>query len=123
MKHLNPDSDFFKKQCNLVKDASDFLLNVQIPAFLRECRDHSAAPMDGQTLSDGLHHRGINIRYLGVIANLVGFSTSSLAAKIVLIIFVPASALVNLHSFFLYFWSYCYDTNYRQMFDAFIMEY
>ncbi len=71
VKHQNPEGDFFKKQCNLVKDASDFLLNVQIPAFLRECRDHSAAPMDGQTLSDNLHNRGINIRYLGIIANLL----------------------------------------------------
>lgn len=71
VKHHNPEGDFFKKQCNLVKDASDFLLNVQIPAFLRECRDHSAAPMDGQTLSDNLHNRGINIRYLGIIANLL----------------------------------------------------
>ena len=71
VKHQNPEGDFFKKQCHLVKDASDFLLNVQIPAFLRECRDHSAAPMDGQTLSDNLHNRGINIRYLGIIANLL----------------------------------------------------
>ena len=74
VKHLNPEGDFFKKQCSLVKDASDFLLNVQIPAFLRECRDHSAAPMDGQTLSDTLHNRGINIRYLGIVANLVSES-------------------------------------------------
>lgn len=71
VKHLNPEGDFYKKQCHLVKDASDFLLNVQIPAFLRECRDHSAAPMDGQTLSDNLHNRGINIRYLGIITKLL----------------------------------------------------
>ena len=72
VKHKDQDGDFFKKQCQLAKDASDFLLTVQIPAFIRDCLDHSAAPMDGQTLSDNLHNRGINIRYLGVIATMLG---------------------------------------------------
>lgn len=31
--------------------------------------DHSSAPMDGQILSENLHTRGINIRYLGKIAD------------------------------------------------------
>lgn len=34
--------------------------------------DHSGVPMDGQTLSDSLHTRGINIRYLGKIATMLG---------------------------------------------------
>merc|ERR1711962_1957913 len=71
VKHKDQDGDFFKKQCQLAKDASDFLLTVQIPAFIRDCLDHSAAPMDGQTLSDNLHNRGINIRYIGVIATML----------------------------------------------------
>ena len=62
VKHKDQDGDFFKKQCQLVKDASDFLITVQVPAFIRDCLDHSSAPMDGQTLSDNLHNRGINIR-------------------------------------------------------------
>ena len=37
----------------------------------RDCLDHSSVPMDGQTLSDNLHNRGINMRYLGVVANMV----------------------------------------------------
>ena len=72
VKHKDQDGEFFKKQCQLAKDASDFLLTVQIPAFIRDCLDHSAAPMDGQTLSDNLHNRGINIRYIGVIATMLG---------------------------------------------------
>ncbi|KAF0755448.1 clustered mitochondria protein [Aphis craccivora] len=35
---------------------------------IRDCMDHSSAPMDGQILSENLHTRGINIRYLGKIA-------------------------------------------------------
>ena len=71
VKHNDQDGDSFKKQCQLVKDASDFLITVQIPGFIRDCLDHSSAPMDGQTLSDNLHNRGINIRYIGVIANML----------------------------------------------------
>ncbi|PSN53310.1 Clustered mitochondria protein [Blattella germanica] len=37
--------------------------------LVRDCLDHSAAPMDGVTLSEALHNRGINIRYLGKIAD------------------------------------------------------
>jgi protein TIF31 len=45
-----------------VQDAADFLITVQIPAFIRDCLDHSTAPMDGQTLADAIHNRGINMR-------------------------------------------------------------
>lgn len=71
VKHKDQEADFFKKQCQLVKDASDFLITVQIPGFIRDCLDHSSAPMDGLTLSDNLHNRGINIRYIGTIANML----------------------------------------------------
>lgn len=69
--HSPSENESFKKQCALVKDAADFLLTTQIPAFIRDCLDHSSVPMDGATLSDNLHNRGINIRYLGIIANMV----------------------------------------------------
>lgn len=59
------------KQKQLVKDAAEFLLTVQIPTFIRDCLDHSSAPMDGVTLSEAMHNRGINIRYLGKVTNLL----------------------------------------------------
>ncbi|KAJ8919802.1 hypothetical protein NQ315_006331 [Exocentrus adspersus] len=59
------------KQRQLVKDAAEFLLTVQIPTFIRDCLDHSSAPMDGFTLSEVMHNRGINIRYLGKVTNLL----------------------------------------------------
>ena len=65
------DDDEHRRQCGLIRDAADFLLTVQIPAFIRDCLDHSSVPMDGQTLADNLHNRGINIRYIGVIANMI----------------------------------------------------
>lgn len=58
-----------KKQRQLVIDAAEFLVITQIPTFVKDCLDHSSAPMDGNTLTEALHSRGINIRYLGKVAN------------------------------------------------------
>ncbi|KAK5639875.1 hypothetical protein RI129_010686 [Pyrocoelia pectoralis] len=66
---LNPP---LSKQRQLIKDAADFLLTVQIPTFIRDCLDHTTAPMDGFTLSEAMHNRGINMRYLGKVCNLLG---------------------------------------------------
>lgn len=61
--HLDSDGERLKKERQLVKDAATFLLMTQIPQFLRDCLDHTAAPLDGTTFSEALHTRGINIRY------------------------------------------------------------
>lgn len=60
-----------KQQKKLVQDAAEFLLMRQIPIFINDCLDHSSAPMDGVTLTEQLHNRGINIRYLGKVATLL----------------------------------------------------
>lgn len=60
-----------KKQKKLVTEAAQFLLITQIPTFVRDCMDHSSAPMDGTTLTETLHNRGINIRYLGKVTILL----------------------------------------------------
>ncbi|CAH0390274.1 unnamed protein product [Bemisia tabaci] len=63
--------DQLKKEKKLVKDAAEFLVMQQIPAFIRDCMDHSGAPMDGFALSEAMHSRGINIRYLGMITTML----------------------------------------------------
>lgn len=60
-----------RKQKKLITDAAQFLLLTQIPNFVRDCMDHSSAPMDGNTLTEVLHSRGINVRYLGKVAVLL----------------------------------------------------
>ncbi|KAK9882067.1 hypothetical protein WA026_018916 [Henosepilachna vigintioctopunctata] len=72
IKHCDNLDPPISKQRQLVKDAAEFLLTVQIPTFIRDCLDHSSAPMDGSTLSESMHTRGINIRYLGKVTNLLG---------------------------------------------------
>ncbi|XP_071445866.1 clustered mitochondria protein homolog isoform X2 [Hetaerina americana] len=71
VKHVDPDGVRIRKERQLVKDAAEFLLTVQIPTFIRDCLDHSSAPMDGTTLCEAMHNRGINVRYLGKIADML----------------------------------------------------
>lgn len=71
IRHCDDVDPPLAKQRQLVKEAAEFLLTVQIPTFIRDCLDHSSAPMDGATLSETLHNRGINIRYLGKVCNLL----------------------------------------------------
>ncbi|XP_034943486.1 clustered mitochondria protein homolog [Chelonus insularis] len=71
VKHPDPNGESLKKQRQLVRDAADFLLTVQLPTFIRDCLDHTAAAMDGSTLVEALHSRGINVRYLGKLAAML----------------------------------------------------
>ncbi|XP_036392157.1 clustered mitochondria protein homolog isoform X2 [Megalops cyprinoides] len=64
-------SEDILKQKQLLKDAAAFLLSCQIPSLVKDCLDHSALPMDGATLTEALHQRGINIRYLGDVLDFV----------------------------------------------------
>ncbi|CAB3380510.1 Hypothetical predicted protein [Cloeon dipterum] len=71
VRHANLEGDGLKKERQLIKDAAEFLVITQIPSFIRDCLDHTSAPMDGITLSEAMHNRGINIRYLGKIAEML----------------------------------------------------
>ncbi|KAF4466744.1 TIF31 [Fusarium albosuccineum] len=54
-----------------VRAAGTFLREQVIPDLLRELSDSEISfPMDGQSLSRLLHKRGINVRYLGKVAEL-----------------------------------------------------
>ncbi|KAL4647618.1 hypothetical protein GN956_G8052 [Arapaima gigas] len=60
-----------QKQKRLLKDAAGFLVSCQIPSLVKDCLDHTALPMDGATLTEALHQRGINIRYLGTVLEFI----------------------------------------------------
>ncbi|XP_057207169.1 clustered mitochondria protein homolog isoform X2 [Triplophysa rosa] len=59
------------KQKQLLKDGAAFLISCQIPSFVKDCLDHSSLPMDGASLTEALHQRGINVRYLGTVLDFV----------------------------------------------------
>ncbi|XP_050081322.1 clustered mitochondria protein homolog [Anopheles maculipalpis] len=72
IRHVDDDPNAarsLRRQKQLVKDAAVFLVKHQIPSFVHECLDHSSAPMDGVTLTELLHNRGINVRYLGKVVD------------------------------------------------------
>ncbi|KAF7668862.1 hypothetical protein LDENG_00282870 [Lucifuga dentata] len=60
-----------QKQKQLLKDAAAFLVSCQIPSLVKDCLDHSTLPMDGATLTEALHQRGINVRYLGTVLDFL----------------------------------------------------
>ncbi|XP_061683095.1 clustered mitochondria protein homolog isoform X1 [Syngnathoides biaculeatus] len=64
-------ADDIQKQKQLLKDSAAFLISCQIPSLVKDCLDQSALPMDGATLTEALHQRGINVRYLGTVLEFV----------------------------------------------------
>ncbi|XP_076363788.1 clustered mitochondria protein homolog isoform X2 [Tachypleus tridentatus] len=71
VQHPETEKENLRKERQLVKDAACFLLTIQIPGFIRDCLEHSTSPIDGTTLIEALHSRGINIRYLGKVAEML----------------------------------------------------
>lgn len=56
-----------------VRDACKYLNDTVIPGFLTDLKESDISfPMDGRSLSRILHRRGINIRYIGKLAELSG---------------------------------------------------
>lgn len=65
------DEEQLKKERRLVVEAADFLVAEQLPAFVKDCAEHSCSPIDGITLTEAMHSRGINMRYLGRLADML----------------------------------------------------
>ncbi|KAH7444315.1 hypothetical protein KP509_02G073000 [Ceratopteris richardii] len=53
-----------------VRKAGKYLLDTVLPKFVQDLGSLEVSPMDGQTLTEALHAHGINMRYLGQVANL-----------------------------------------------------
>ncbi|XP_075474123.1 clustered mitochondria protein isoform X1 [Primulina tabacum] len=51
-----------------VRKASLHLKDVVLPKFIQDLRTLEVSPMDGQTLTEALHAHGINVRYIGKVA-------------------------------------------------------
>ncbi|MCP9258690.1 Clustered mitochondria protein [Dirofilaria immitis] len=65
------ENEDIAKQRFLVAEAAEFLLVQQLPNFVRDCLQRTIMPLDGTSLSDALHSRGINIRYLGKLTKYI----------------------------------------------------
>ncbi|BCS22727.1 translation initiation factor 3 subunit CLU1 [Aspergillus puulaauensis] len=70
-----------------VREACDFLRSKVMPELVQDLHDGDVGfPMDGQSLSQLLHKRGINIRYLGKLAKLAKEKGSRLDALFTLLV-------------------------------------
>ena len=65
VRHVGTESDRFKRERQVIVDAAEFLVGVQLPNLVLELSEHSAPPVDGTALVELMHARGINVRYLG----------------------------------------------------------
>uniref|UniRef100_A0A3B5MG32 Clu domain-containing protein n=1 Tax=Xiphophorus couchianus TaxID=32473 RepID=A0A3B5MG32_9TELE len=61
-------------QEKLLREAAAFIITHQIPDFLQCCLHSNEAPMDGASLRQALHQRGINLRYLGHVVKAISQS-------------------------------------------------
>ncbi|KAM3610958.1 uncharacterized protein V6R79_011205 [Siganus canaliculatus] len=68
------ESQSVKLQERLLREAASFIITHQIPAFVEYCLQSNEAPMDGATLKQALHQRGINLRYLGHVMKAISQS-------------------------------------------------
>ncbi|VDM62406.1 unnamed protein product [Angiostrongylus costaricensis] len=50
--------------------AAEFIVTTQLPEFVSNCLDAAISPIDGESLCDLMHTRGINVRYLGDVEQL-----------------------------------------------------
>lgn len=70
-----------------VRETCDFLRTKVIPELIQDLHDGDVGfPMDGQSLSQLMHKRGINIRYLGKVAQLSKEKGSRLNALTTLVV-------------------------------------
>ncbi|KAJ4978102.1 hypothetical protein NE237_008882 [Protea cynaroides] len=53
-----------------VRKAGLYLTDVVLPKFVEDLCTLEVSPMDGQTLTEALHAHGINVRYIGKVANM-----------------------------------------------------
>ncbi|KAI8971247.1 clustered mitochondria-domain-containing protein [Pilobolus umbonatus] len=57
-----------------IRDASKFLSEEIIPSLVLDFASYSISPLDGAALTSAMHRRGINMRYLGRLAELIALS-------------------------------------------------
>ncbi|KAJ4971494.1 hypothetical protein NE237_004593 [Protea cynaroides] len=53
-----------------VRRAGLYLTDLVLPKFVEDLCTLEVSPMDGQTLTEALHAHGINVRYIGRVANM-----------------------------------------------------
>lgn len=71
IKHASSEEAALSSDKVLVQDAADFLVETVLIKIVEDFISLSQTPLDGSQLTDIMHNRGINMRYLGKLATLL----------------------------------------------------
>lgn len=71
VKHASSEESALSCDKLLVQDVSDFLVETVIIKMVEDFISLSQTPLDGTQLTDIMHNRGINMRYLGKVASIL----------------------------------------------------
>ncbi|KAJ8748741.1 hypothetical protein K2173_011293 [Erythroxylum novogranatense] len=66
---LGGNSEEVEEDEENVRKVSLYLANTVLPKFTQDLCSLEVSPMDGQTLTEALHANGINVRYIGKVAD------------------------------------------------------
>lgn len=69
-----PQGEQTKQDEQTIRDASKFLVEEIVPSIVLDFASYSISPLDGDALTKAMHRRGINMRYLGKLAELIAIS-------------------------------------------------
>ncbi|EDO49938.1 predicted protein, partial [Nematostella vectensis] len=69
--HSSSEEETMLVDKQLVKDASNFLIDTVVIKMIEDFISLTQTPLDGSQLTEIMHSRGINLRYLGTVAAIV----------------------------------------------------
>ncbi|KJH46399.1 hypothetical protein DICVIV_07522 [Dictyocaulus viviparus] len=70
-----------EKQKRIVVEAAEFMLTTQLPDFVSSCVDATITPIDGKSLCDLMHARGINVLEVGSSSYMVSLTVTELVSR------------------------------------------
>ncbi|KAI7871224.1 clustered mitochondria-domain-containing protein [Spinellus fusiger] len=73
-KQVDTATSTLQEQEEVVREASKFLTRDIIPSLVLDFASYTISPLDGDALTKAMHRRGINMRYLGKVAELIALS-------------------------------------------------
>jgi protein TIF31 len=69
-----PENEQTKQDEQVIREASKFLIDEIVPSIVLDFASYTISPLDGDALTKAMHRRGINMRYLGKLAELISLS-------------------------------------------------
>ncbi|KAI9487743.1 MAG: clustered mitochondria-domain-containing protein [Benjaminiella poitrasii] len=69
-----PEDEQTKKDEETIREASQFLIDEIVPSLVLDFASYTVTPLDGDALTKTMHRHGINMRYLGKLAELVSIN-------------------------------------------------